>query len=56
MTHEVRDENDGRFTDIVARDEAEPGIGQQIVNGISGLLMLLVTGIAVMLLVLWKAP
>ena len=44
------------MTDIVAADEMRPGIGQQMINGVGGLLVLLITGLVVVLLVLWKSP
>lgn len=56
MTHETYDENDARMNDIVAADEVSPGLGRQLANGFSGLLILLATGVAIVLLVLWKSP
>ena len=57
MTHQMMDGDDQhRLIDIVAADERNPGIGQQVLNGLTGLLVLLVTGIVVVLLVLWKSP
>ena len=44
------------MTDIVAADEMQPGIGQQMINGVGGLLVLLITGLVIVLLVLWKSP
>lgn len=58
MTHlpyeDRREANE--LTDIVAADEARPGIGKQLLNGVGGLLVLLITGIVIVLLVLWKSP
>ena len=45
-----------RLTDIIAADEAHPTIGRQIMNGISGMLVLMLTGMIILLLVLWKSP
>jgi hypothetical protein len=45
-----------RLTDIVAADEANPSIGRQIMNGITGMLVLMLTGVVILLLVLWKSP
>lgn len=58
MTHQPYDDRrDGpRLADIVAADEAHPSIGRQVVNGISGMLVLMFTGIVILLLVLWKSP
>jgi hypothetical protein len=56
MTHETYDENDARMNDIVAADEVSPSLGRQLANGISGLLILLATGVTIVLLVLWKSP
>lgn len=58
MTHlpyDDRREPDS-FADIISADEARPSIGRQMLNGIGGLLVLLITGIVVVLLVLWKSP
>jgi hypothetical protein len=57
MTQEAYDnqERDG-LKDIMAVDETRTGILRQIVNGVSGLLLLLVTGLVIVLLVLWKSP
>jgi len=45
-----------RLTDIVSADEAHPTFGRQIINGLSGLLVLMVTGVLIVLMVLWKSP
>jgi hypothetical protein len=42
--------------DMLAKDETRTGVIRQIVNGVSGLLLLLVTGLLIVLLVLWKSP
>jgi|GEM_PF-2180293 len=34
----------------------EPGWGRQVMNGIGGLIALMVTGVVIVLLVLWKSP
>jgi hypothetical protein len=56
MTHDPFESKRAELSDIVAVDETRTGILRQIVNGVSGLLLLLVTGLVVVLLVLWKAP
>ena len=58
MTHQPYDDRreTGRLADIIARDERNPTFGKQIMNGIGGLLVLLLTGVAIVLLVLWKSP
>lgn len=58
MTHQVHEEagSPARLAEIIARDETNPGIGRQMLNGLGGLLLLLGAGIVVVLLVLWKAP
>lgn len=56
MTHEPFESRNEKLSDIVAADETRTGVLRQIVNGVSGLLLLLVTGLAIVLLVLWKAP
>jgi hypothetical protein len=43
-----------QFADIVAADEAYPSIGRQILNGLTGTLVLLLTGIIILVMVLWK--
>jgi hypothetical protein len=42
--------------DVVAADEHPTPVLRQLFNGVFGLLLLLVSGLAVMLLVLWRAP
>ncbi|GLQ10912.1 hypothetical protein GCM10007913_28440 [Devosia yakushimensis] len=54
MTYQSEDPS--RLSDIVAADEAAPGLGRQVFNGVTGTLVLLVTGILVLLVVLWKSP
>lgn len=58
MTHQsVNKSHDHRGpTDIVTSDEANPSIARQIFNGVSGTLVLLLTGIIMLVLVLWKTP
>lgn len=58
MTHQAfEDQRDpARPTDIIAADEVHPTLGRQIVNGVSGMLVLLVTGVVIVLMVLWKSP
>ncbi|KFC68416.1 hypothetical protein FF80_01856 [Devosia sp. LC5] len=45
-----------KLSDIIAADEATPSLGRQVFNGVTGTLVLLVTGILVLLVVLWKSP
>lgn len=57
MTQDTMDGQDPRrFSDIVAADEVHPGIGRQVMNGIGGVMALLITGVVIVLLVLWKSP
>ena len=58
MTHQPYDDRrePGRLADILARDEAQPTLGKQVMNGISGMLVLMATGVVIVLLVLWKSP
>lgn len=44
------------FVDIITADEARPSIGRQMLNGVGGLVVLLITGLVIVLLVLWKSP
>lgn len=45
-----------RLADIMAADEAHPTLGRQVMNGLGGLVVLLVTGVVIVALVLWKSP
>lgn len=58
MTHQPYDDRrePSRLADIIARDEAHPSVGRQVMNGVSGVLVLMVTGVVIVLLVLWKSP
>lgn len=57
MTQETyRDEDGNRLQDILAADETRTGLVRQVINGVSGLLLLLLTGLVIVLLVLWKSP
>jgi hypothetical protein len=58
MTHQPYEDQrePSRLADIIAADEVHPTLGRQIVNGISGLLVLMVTGVLIVALVLWKSP
>lgn len=58
MTHQPFDERrePARLSDIITADEARPTLGQQLLNGLGGLLVLLVTGVVIVLMVLWKSP
>ena len=58
MTHQPYDDRrePSRLTDIIARDEAHPSLGRQVINGVSGMLVLMATGVVIVLLVLWKSP
>jgi hypothetical protein len=58
MTHQPFDERReaSRLTDIIAADEIRPTFLQQMLNGLGGLLVLMITGVLIVLLVLWKSP
>lgn len=58
MTHQPYDDHrePTRLADILASDEIHPTWGRQVMNGISGMLVLLVTGVLIVALVLWKSP
>ena len=58
MTHQPYDDRreNAQLADILTSDESNPTLGRQVMNGIGGLLMLLVTGVVIVLLVLWKSP
>ena len=58
MTHQPYDDRrePTRLSDIMSADEVHPTLGRQVMNGVSGLLVLLVTGIVIVALVLWKSP
>ena len=45
-----------RLADIIAADEVHPTLGRQVLNGLGGLLVLMVTGVVIVALVLWKSP
>jgi len=58
MTHQPYEDRrePTRLADIIAADEVHPTLGRQVLNGLGGLLVLLVTGMVVLALVLWKSP
>lgn len=58
MTHQPYEDQrePSRLADIIAADEVHPTLGRQIMNGFSGLLVLMVTGVLIVALVLWKSP
>lgn len=58
MTHQPYDDRREPvgLADIIAADEHNPTLGKQVMNGLSGLLVLMGTGVLVVLLVLWKSP
>ena len=58
MTHQPYEDQrePRRLADIIAADEVHPTLGRQIINGFSGLLVLMVTGVLIVALVLWKSP
>ena len=58
MTHQPYEDRREpiRLADIIAADEAHPTFARQVVTGLSGLLVLLVTGVLIVALVLWKSP
>ncbi|WEK03198.1 MAG: hypothetical protein P0Y65_13415 [Candidatus Devosia phytovorans] len=58
MTHQTysRNRDATRFADIIARDERNPTLGRQVMNGIGGLLALLALGVLIVMIVLFKSP
>ena len=58
MTHQPYDDRrePARLSDIIAADEVHPTLGKQVLNGLGGLLVLMVTGVLIVLMVLWKSP
>ncbi|MCR6670429.1 hypothetical protein [Devosia ginsengisoli] len=58
MTHQPYEDRrePTRLADIIAADEGHPTFGRQVLNGLGGLLVLLVTGVVIVALVLWKSP
>ena len=56
MAHPGIDDDPRRLRDIVATDEERPSWSQQLANGLGGLMLLLVTGVVIVLLVLWRSP
>ena len=58
MTHQIIDDRKASrvLADIVAADEVHPSIARQVFNGFTGTLVLLLTGIVILIMVLWKAP
>jgi hypothetical protein len=58
MTHQPFEDRrePTRLSDIVSADEMHPTLGRQVMNGLGGLVLLLITGVAIVALVLWKSP
>ena len=58
MTHQPYEDRrePTRLADIIAADEVHPTMGRQVLNGLGGLLVLMVTGVVIVALVLWKSP
>ncbi len=56
MTQHIHERESTRIDNIEAADETRTGVLRQIVNGVGGLLLLLVLALVIVLLVLWKAP
>ncbi|MGB3338299.1 MAG: hypothetical protein WBA73_14085 [Devosia sp.] len=58
MTHQPYEDRREpiRLADIIATDEVHPTLGRQVLNGLGGLLVLLLTGVVIVALVLWKSP
>jgi hypothetical protein len=58
MTHQPYEDRrePTRLSDIISADEVHPTLGRQLMNGLGGLLLLLVTGVVIVALVLWKSP
>ena len=45
-----------RLDDILSADEAHPSLARQLAGSAAGLLLMLLTGIVILLLVLWRSP
>ena len=58
MTHQPYEDRrePTRLSDIISADEVHPTLGRQVMNGLGGLVLLLVTGVLIVALVLWKSP
>ena len=58
MTHQPYEDRreSTRLSDIISAEELHPTLGRQVINGLGGLLLLLITGVVVVALVLWKSP
>ena len=58
MTHQPYEDRreSTRLSDIISAEELHPTLGRQVINGLGGLLLLLITGVGVVALVLWKSP
>jgi hypothetical protein len=58
MTHQPYDDRrePADFSDILAADEIRPSLGRQLRNGLGGLVVLMLTGVVIVLMVLWKSP
>ena len=56
MAHPSLEDDPRRLRDIVAMGEERANWSQQLANGLGGLMLLLITGIAIVLLVLWRSP
>jgi hypothetical protein len=58
MTHQPYEDRrePTRLADIISADEAHPTFARQLINGLSGMLVLMLTGVLIVALVLWKSP
>ncbi len=58
MTHQPYEDRrePARLSDIISAEELHPTLGRQVMNGLGGLLLLLITGVVIVALVLWKSP
>ncbi|QQR35936.1 hypothetical protein JI749_16610 [Devosia oryziradicis] len=58
MTHQPYEDRreSTRLSDIISAEELHPTFGRQVMNGLGGLLLLLITGVVIVALVLWKSP
>jgi hypothetical protein len=58
MTHQPYEDRrePTRLSDIISTDEVHPTFGRQVMNGLGGLVLLLITGVVIVALVLWKSP
>lgn len=58
MTHQTlrEHETEGNYLDTMMQGEPRRSLGRQLATSIGGMLALLVIGLVVLFVVLWKAP